>query len=162
MNIFHDPTFWVAISLLIFVALVYRPIAKALPKALDARADKIRAEIEEAEKLRAEAQDLLAQYQRQQREVAAEAETVVRRAREETNRMAEEGHARLEAALKRREKTALERIRRAEEQAMATVRARTVDLAIAAARTLLAERLTAAKGDALIDQAIKELPAKLH
>ena len=162
MNIFHDPTFWVAISLLLFAALVYQPIARALPKALDTRADKIRAEIEEAEKLRAEAQDLLAQYQRQQREVAAEAETIVRRARAETNRLAEEGRVRLEAALKRREKTAIERIRRAEEQAMATVRARTVDLAIAAARTLLAERLTQAKGDALIDQAIKELPARLH
>jgi len=162
MTFFTDPTFWVAISLLLFAALVYQPIAKALPKALDARADKIRAEIEEAEKLRAEAQDLLAQYQRQQREVAAEAETVVRHAREETNRMAEEGKARLEAALKRREKAALERIRRAEEQAMAVIRARTVDLAIAAARTLLSERLTAAKGDALIDQAIKDLPARLH
>ena len=162
MTFFTDPTFWVAISLLLFAALVYQPIAKALPKALDARAAKIRAEIEEAEKLRAEAQDLLAQYQRQQREVAAEAETVVRHAREETNRMAEEGKARLEAALKRREKAALERIRRAEEQAMAVVRARAVDLAIEAARTLLSERLTAAKGDALIDQAIKDLPARLH
>lgn len=162
MSIFADVTFWEVVALLLFFALVYKPIAKALPKTLDARAAKIRAEIEEAEKLRSEAQDLLAQYQRKQREVAAEAETIVRHARDETNRMAEEGKARLEAALKRREKAAMERIRRAEEQAMAVIRARAVDLAIEATRKLLAERLTAAKGDALIDDAIKDLPARLH
>lgn len=162
MTLFTDPTFWVAISLLIFAALVYPPIAKALPKALDARADRIRVEIEEAEKLRAEAQDLLAQYQRKQREAAAEAGAIVSHAREETMRMAEEGKARLKASLKRREKAALERIRRAEEQAMTLVRARAVDLAVEATRTLLSERLTAAKSDALIDQAIKDLPARLH
>ena len=162
MTFFTDPTFWVAVSLLIFLALVYKPIAAALPKTLDARADRIRAEIEEAEKLRAEAQDLLAEYQRKQREAAGEAESIVRHAREEATRIAEEGERRLEAALKRREQAALARIGRAEEQAMALVRARAVDLAIEATRRLLAERLTAAKGDELIDQAIKELPAKLH
>jgi F-type H+-transporting ATPase subunit b len=162
MTFFTDPTFWIAVSLLLFAVLVYRPIAQALPKTLDARAAKIRAEIEEAEKLRAEAQELLAEYQRKQREVAAEAETIVRHAREETNRMAEEGRLRLEAALKRREKTALARIRRAEEQAMAAVRARAVELAVAAARTLIAERLTPAKDDALIERAIRDLPARLR
>ena len=162
MTLFADPTFWVAVSLLIFVALVWRPIAKAAPKALDDRAAKIKAEIEEAEKLRAEAQELLAQYQRQQREVAQEAESIVRHARDEANRMTEEGKAKLEAALKRREAAARERIRRAEEQAVAVVRARAIDLAIAATRQLLARRLTPAKDDALIDRAIKDLPARLH
>ena len=162
MTPFADPTFWVAVSLLIFAALVWQPIAKALPKTLDARAARIRAEIEEAEKLRAEAQDLLAQYQRKQREVAGEAEAIVRHAREEANRMTEEGKARLEAALKRREKSALERIRRAEEQALALVRSRAVDLAIEATRALLAARLDETKSNVLIDQAIEELPAKLH
>ncbi len=162
MTFLTDPTFWEVVALVLFAALVYRPIAKVLPKTLDARAAKIKAEIEEAEKLRAEAQDLLAEYQRKQREVAAEAETIVRHARDEANRMAEEGRLRLEAALKRREKAATARIRRAEEQAMAVVRARAVDLAIEAARALVAERLTPAKNDAIIDRAIKELPAQLH
>lgn len=162
MAFFSDPTFWVAVSLVIFAALVWRPIAKSVPKALDDRAARIKAEMDEAEKLRVEAQELLAQYQRKQREVAIESESIVRHAREETNRMAAEGKARLEAALKRREKTALERIRRAEEQAMAAVRAHAVDLAVAATRELLAQRLTPAKDDALIDQAIKELPERLR
>ena len=162
MTFLTDPTFWVAVSLLIFAALVYRPIANALPKTLDARAARIRAEIEEAEKIRSEAQDLLAQYQRKQREVADEAEAIVRHAREEASRMAEEGKARLEASLKRREKAALERIRRAEEQALALVRTQAVDLAIEATRTILAARLNDAKSDALIDQAIRDLPARLH
>jgi F-type H+-transporting ATPase subunit b len=162
MAIFSDPTFWVAVSLVIFVALVWRPIAKALPKALDDRAAKIKAEMDEAEKLRTEAQELLAQYQRKQREVAIESESIVRHAREEAARMTEEGKAKLEAALRRREAAARARIRRAEEQAMTVVRSRAVDLAIAATRELLAQRLTPAKDDALIDRAIKELPTQLH
>lgn len=162
MHVFSDPTFWVAVSLLIFAALVWRPIAQAVPKALDERAARIKAEMEEAENLRVEAQELLAEYQRKQRDVAIEAESIVRHARDEAARMTEDGKARLEAALKRREKSALERIRRAEEQAMELVRARAVDLAIAATRELLASRLTPAKDDALIDQAIRELPAQLH
>ncbi|MBM3734022.1 MAG: F0F1 ATP synthase subunit B [Acidimicrobiia bacterium] len=162
MAFLTDPTFWVAISLVIFVALVWRPIAKSVPKALDDRAARIKAEMDEAEQLRVEAQELLAQYQRKQREVSIEAESVVLHAREEANRMTAEGKAKLEAALKRREKAALERIRRAEEQAMAVVRARAVDLAVAATRELLAARLTPAKDDALIDRAIRELPERLR
>jgi F-type H+-transporting ATPase subunit b len=162
MAFLSDPTFWVAVSLAIFIALVWKPVATAVPKALDDRAAKIKAELDEAEKLRNEAQELLAQYQRKQREVAIEAESIVRHAREEAARMTEEGKAKLEAALKRREAAARARIRRAEEQAMGVVRSRAVDLAIAATRELLAQRLTPAKDDALIDRAIKELPTQLH
>lgn len=130
-----------------------------IARALDAAMAGVRDAAAEAA---AEAQELLARYQRQQREVAGEAESIVRHARDETKRMTEEGQAKLEAALKRREAAARERIRRAEEQAMAVVRARAIDLAIAATRQLLAQRLTPAKDDALIDRAIKELPARLH
>jgi F-type H+-transporting ATPase subunit b len=162
MALFTDPTFWVAVSLLIFAALVWKPIAKAVPKALDDRALKIKAEIEEAEKLRDEAQELLAQYRRRQREVKDEAEAVLRHAREEAKRIAAEGEAKLAAALTRREKAALERVRRAEEQALNMVRARAIDLAVAATQALLARKLTPAKDDALIERAIKDLPARLH
>ena len=162
MTIFQDPTFWVAVALAVFLAAVFKPVAKSVPKALDARADKIRGEIAEAEALRAEAQDLLAQYQRKQREAKAEAEAIVQHAREEAARMVREGSARIETALKRREQSALERIRRAETQAVAQVRARTVELAVEAATIMLADRIAGPKGDALIDRAINELPQKLH
>ena len=162
MAIFQDPTFWVAVALLVFVAAVFKPVAKSVPKVLDDRADKIRAEIAEAEALRAEAQDLLAQYQRKQREAKAEAEAIVQHAREEAARLVKDGNARIEAALKRREQSALDRIRRAEAEATAQIRARTVDLAVEAATILLADRVAGPKGDALIDRAIGELPQKLH
>ncbi|MBM3565320.1 MAG: F0F1 ATP synthase subunit B [Alphaproteobacteria bacterium] len=161
MAIFQDPTFWVAIALLVFVAAVFRPVSKSVPKALDDRARKIKTEIDEAEALRGEAQELLAQYQRKQREAKAETEAIVRRARDEAARLVEQGTARMEAALKRREQSALERIRRAETDARQRVRAQTVDLAIQATALILAERVQGPKGDQLIDQAIRELPAKL-
>ncbi len=162
MTLFADSTFWVAVSLVIFLALVWRPIAKAAPKALDDRAAKIKAEIEEAEALRTEAQELLAQYQRKQREARAEAEAIARHAREEAVRLVRDGNARIEATLKRREQSALNRIRRAELEASAQVRARTVDLAVEAATLMLADRIAGPQGDALIDQAIRELPQKLR
>ena len=162
MAMFQDPTFWVAAALLVFLAAISKPVAKSLPKALDERARKIRAEIEDAEALRAEAQDLLAQYQRKQREAKAEAEAIIRYAREASARLVKDAAARIEAALQRREQSALERIRRSEVQANAEIRARTVDLAVAAAARMLAERAGGPEGDALIDRAIRALPSRLH
>ena len=161
MAVFQDPTFWVAIALLVFLAAIFKPVANAVPKALDDRAAKIRTEMEEAESLKSEAQELLAQYQRKQREAKDEAEAIVQHAREEAARLVREGTAKMEAALKRREQSALERIRRAETQAAAQVRARTVDLAVEAAILMLAERAGGAKADALIERTIRELPARL-
>ncbi|MEK7821222.1 MAG: F0F1 ATP synthase subunit B [Pseudomonadota bacterium] len=162
MAIIQDPTFWVAIALLFFIAVVSKPVAKSVPKALDDRARKIRAEIEEAEAIRAEAQELLAQYQQKQRDAKADAQRIVQHAREEADRLIAEGTARIEVSLKRREQAAMDRIRRAEAQAVAQVRTRTVELAIEAAARMLADRVAGPKGDALIDRAIRELPLKLH
>lgn len=159
---FQDPTFWTAVAFVVFIALIVKPLIKAVPKALDARADKIRGDLDEAERLKTEAQDLLAQYQRKQRDAAREAEEIVAHARREADRLAEDAHAKLEQRLERREKLALERIERAEAQALADVRARAVDVAIEATRRVLAESLPAQKADALVDAAIAELPGKLH
>lgn len=158
----HDPTFWVAVAFVIFIALVAKPIAKALPKALDSRAEKIRADLEEAERLKTEAQDLLAQYQRKQRDAQREAEEIVAHARQEADRLAEEARVKMEQRLARREQLTIERILRAEAQALADVRARAVDIAVDATRRVLADALPAAKADSLIDSAIKDLPGKLH
>lgn len=84
---FHDPTFWTAVAVVLFVALIAKPVGKMASKALDERADKIKAELDEAEKLRNEAQDLLAQYQRKQRDAASEAESIIQHAKEEAERM---------------------------------------------------------------------------
>ncbi|MBO6947263.1 MAG: F0F1 ATP synthase subunit B [Rhodospirillales bacterium] len=159
---FHDPTFWTAVAVVLFVALIAKPVGKMASKALDERADKIKAELDEAEKLRNEAQDLLAQYQRKQRDAASEAESIIQHAKEEAERMDREGREKLKAALERREKLAMERIEMAEQHAIERVRARAVDVAIAATGQMLADNLSGDKADALVEDAIKQLPGRLH
>ncbi len=156
------PEFWVAIAFVIFVFLVWKKAKVAIFGALDARADKIRAELDEAQRLREDAQSALAAYQRRQRDALKEAEAIIAHAREEAARIRAQAAAELEASLKRRESQAVDRIAQAEAAAVNEVRHLTVDLAIQASRKLLTEGITAKQADALIDQSIAELPKHLH
>ncbi len=159
----NDANFWVAISFAIFVILAWRPLKKAMLTALDDRTERIRNDIDEAARLREEAQALLASYIRKQRDAAAEAEEILRHAKTEAKRFKDQAVADLENALVRREAQAMERIAQAEAQAIAEVRAFAVDLAIAATRRLLADQ--ASRGDLaarLIDDSIQVIGAKLH
>lgn len=156
------PEFWVAISFVVFVFLVWKKAKVAILGALDARAEKIRAELDEAQRLREDAQSALAAYQRRQRDALKEAEAIIAHAREEAARIRAQAAAELEAALKRRESQAVDRIAQAEAAAVNEVRHLTVDLAMQASRKLLTEGITAKQADALIDQSIAELPKHLH
>lgn len=162
MAFLQDPTFWVLVAFVIFVGATARPISRLVTGGLDKRADKIRADLEEAENLREEAQDLLAGYQRKQRDAIEEAEAIVAHAGEEAERLAQQGAEKLEASLERRKNLALERIARAEAQAIDSVRAKTVDVALDATRDFLSHELKAKQADALIESAIKDLSGKLH
>ena len=162
MAIFQDPTFWAAVAFVIFIAATAKPISRLAVAGLDKRTDKIRGDLEEAEKLRQEAQDLLAVYQRKQRDAIQEAEAIIAHAGQEAERLAVQAAERLQTSLDRRRKLALERIARAEAQALDTVKARTIDVALDATRDFLANELKGNQAEALIDSAIKELPGKLH
>lgn len=157
-----DPTFWAAVGFLLFVVLAGKPIVKAMTTGLDSRADKIKATIGEAATLREEAQQVLAEYQRKQRDALKETEQVVAHATEESKRLAEKAAADLEEAVKRREQMAVEKIAQAEAEALRQVRETSIDLAIAASRALIAKEVTKARGAKLIDEAIDELADKLH
>lgn len=156
------PEFWVAISFVIFMALLWKKIVAAFTGMLDARTEKIRQELDEAQRLREEALALLSSYQRRQRDAQKEAEEIVAHAKEEAERLARQAAADLEASLKRREAQAVDRIAQMEASAMQEVRALTVDLAIAASRKLLSENLPQSQQDALVAQAISELPKHLN
>ncbi len=160
---FYDsPTFWVALSFVIFVLLLAKPMWKFVTAALDKKIDEIEASIEEATKLREEAQDLLAGYKRKIADAEKEAEDIVGQAREEAQALKNRMTADLEASLERREKLAMDRIAQAETDATTEVRAMTADIALAATRQLLVDNAKDAKADELIDGAIKELPEKLN
>ena len=160
---FQDPTFWVLVSFVMFVAvLVYLKVPGMVTGALDKRAEKIKSDLDAAEALLTEAQDLLASYQKKQREAADEAEKIKAAAREEAKRITDHGQERLAQSLERREKLAMDRIAQAEAAAVDAIKAETVDIAIDATRELLATKLTDAKADAMIGDAIKDLPKQLN
>ncbi|MDJ0893645.1 MAG: F0F1 ATP synthase subunit B [Alphaproteobacteria bacterium] len=159
---FATPEFWVFVAFVIFVGAIAKPVWKALTTSLDDRSAAIQAELDEAQKLREEAQHLLAEYQRKQRDAVGEAEAIIQHAQEEAERFTAKAGEDLQAALARREQQAKDRIAHAEAQATAEVRSAAVDLAVAAAGKLLTEQLDAQKSDELVDAAIKELPDKLH
>lgn len=161
-HVMHDPAFWTALAFVIFVVLLYRPVKKALLGALDGRIEAIRTEVEEAQRLREEAQALLASYQRKQREAAQEAEEIVKQAREEADFHRKETEAAMVDLLKRQEALAVEKIAQAEASAVQEVRDIAVDLAIAATQKILAEKVTGDLSDKLVDNAIAELPQKLQ
>ena len=162
MEELHNPEFWVALVFLGVVALFYKPAMRAVGTALDGRSAKIRAQIEEARKLREEAQALLSEYQRKQRDAMAEAEKIIASARTEAARIKADAEKDLEFAIERRKQQALDRIAQSEAQALAQVRNTAVDVALAAAEKLIRDSLDPAKKQALTDKAIAELPARLN
>lgn len=161
-KLFGEAEFWVLIAFVIAMAVVVWKARSALLGMLDRRAEKIKAEIDEAWRLADEAQKTLAQHQLRQRDALKEAETIMAQARDEAERAAQEGHKDLAAALERRKRLAAERLTLEEQKALNEVRATAVDVAIAAVRRVLAEDLDAKHRAALVDQAIAALPETLH
>ena len=158
----NDPTFWVAVAFFVFAGLMIWKARQPVLKGLDARAERIRAELDEAQRLREEAQKALAEYKRKQRDAAKEAEDLLANARHEAELLRRQAAADLEQTLARREKAALDKITQAETQAVLDVRAKAVDIAIAATAKLLSENVDPTRDQNIVDQAIKDLSRKLH
>jgi F-type H+-transporting ATPase subunit b len=161
-QLFHGAEFWVLVAVVIFVVIVWKPGRRLLLGGLDARATRIRDELEAAQNLREEAERTLAAYQQKEREGAAEAEAIIAHAREEAERVAAQAVRDLEELLLRRQRLAEERIAQEQAGALAEIRALAVDVAIAAARRVIAAGLDQARGAALIDTAITALPHQLQ
>ncbi len=158
----ESPTFWVAVSFLILVGLIAKPAGKAIIKALDDRTERIRATLDDATKLREEAQHLLADYQRKQRDAAKEIDDLIASAQAEAKNLAAEAAVKMEETLRRREQLARDKIAQAEAEALQQVRDTAIDLAIAATRRLMTERLDEQAAARLVDDAIAEIPARLR
>ena len=158
----NTPEFWVAVGFLILLAVLFKPVKKIIIASLDSRAEKIRSSLDEAEKLREEAQHVLADYQRKQREAAKEIEGLVANARSQAEAMRREAENSVKNALARREQVALEKISQKEADAIAEVRNLAVDMAIKASGELLERRLGQKQSQELIETAIRELPRNLQ
>ena len=161
MHLLADPEFWVLVAVVIFVIAVWKPAGRALSGMLDSRAERIAAELAEARRLRDEAEALLAEYQKKQREAQGDAQAIVAHAKEEAELVAAQAQHDLQQALERRTRLAEERIAQAEAKAVDEIRAAAVDVAIAAAREVIAGELDDNRRAALVDAAITALPQGL-
>jgi F-type H+-transporting ATPase subunit b len=161
-DLLHDHHFWVLVSMVIFVIAVWKPASRTVTGMLDERAARIRSELEEARRLREEAEQLLAEYRQQQQQAATEAQAIVTHAQEEAERIAAQSARDLEQSLERRRRLAEERIAQAESKAVEEIRAVAVDVAISAARDVIAAQTDEQRGGALIDAAIAALPQRLR
>lgn len=155
--------FWALVSLIIFIGIVvYYGVPGMIIRSLDGRADRISKELDEARQLREEAQALLAEYQRKRREAEEEAEQIVSDAKAEAERMTTEANAKLEDMISRRTKAAEDKIAQAESQAVAEVRARAADLAIAASERILSEKVKGQVADDLIAKSMDSVKSQLN
>src|SRR5713226_8574858 len=158
IDLIYEPETWVAIAFLIFVGLLVKlGVPNLLFKALDDRSARIKAELDEALKLRKEAEGLLAEYRRKQGEAEQVAASIILNPRTEAERLAAEAKATVEDFIARRTKMAETKIAQAEAQALADVRSAAADAAVAAAERILS---TTAKGkiaDDLLARGIADL-----
>jgi F-type H+-transporting ATPase subunit b len=158
-----EAEFWVALGFFLFIGvLVYYGIPQKMISALDQRGARIKGELDDARRLRDEAEALLAEYKRKRKEADAEAEAIIANARAEAERVAEETKTRMEEFVARRSQVAQAKIAQAESQAVADVRAAAAEAAAAAAEKILSQ---SAKGDVaerLLAEGIRDVKAKLN
>ncbi len=163
MSFLYDTNVVVGIGFLIFVGvLVYFGVPGMLTSKLDARAARIKSDLEEARALREEAQSLLAGYERKQKEVKALADDIVAAARTEAEKASELAKADIRRSVARRLQTATDQIAAAERAAIRQIKDRAVGVAIAAAADVIGNSMQASDADALIDASIAEVGVRLH
>jgi len=158
-----NTNFVVWIAFLVFVAiLIYLKVPGRIGALLDGRAATIRKELDEARKLREEAQAILSSFERKHKDVQEQADRIVATARAEATAAAEKAKEDLKAAIARRLAGAEEQVASAQAAALREVRNRAAEIAVAVAGEIVAGQMTAKKGNALIDEAIGTVAAKLH
>jgi F-type H+-transporting ATPase subunit b len=160
---FSNPELWVAIGLILFFGiLVWAGVPKLIASQLDLKANTIQAELDEAARLRAEAEALLAQIRAEKAEAEAQAAAMLKAAEDDARRLEAEAKVKLEESMARRQALAERRIEQAEAQATAEVKAAAAELAAKAAEQILTARVAGQKTDPLLDAAIAQLGTRLN
>ena len=158
-----DAEFWVAVAFVAFLGvLIYFGVHEMMVKYIDQRRDRIKAELDEALRLKEEAQALLAQYRRKQHEAEQEAAAIIAGATAEAERMMAEAKTKMEEFIARRGKMAESKIAQAEAQALADVRAAAAEAAVSAAETILTQIVKGEVADRLVAKGIDEVKTKLN
>jgi F-type H+-transporting ATPase subunit b len=160
---FEDPETWVAIAFVILMGVfAYLGVHRTALNALDNRAARIKAELDDARRLKDEAAKVLAEYKTRRASAEREAQDIIASARSEAERIATEAKAKMEDFVARRTKTAESKIAMAEAQALADVRSAAADAAVSAASTILSQSVKGSVADDLLAKGIAEVRAKLN
>ncbi len=163
MAFLQDPEFWVAVSFFLFIGLIlYLQVHNKLGAVLDARAEQIAKEIDQARSLREEAEAVLADYRRKQGDVEEETKAIVGLAMKEARSLAAETQSSMKEHFERRMKLAEDKIGRAEQDAVRDVRAAAVTAAVGAAESVIAAKLSPEKAGKLVSESIAALKSKLN
>ena len=163
MEMLRDPEFWVGVGTLIFLAvLLWQKVPAVVTKALDARAATIAKELDDARRLREEAEALLADYKRKTAGAESEAAAIVAEAKAEAERFAAESQAAIKTQIERRAKQAEQKIAQAEAQALQEVRALSAEVAISASEKILGAKVKGSAANTLIARSIGEVKSKLN
>ncbi|MBB2969975.1 F0F1 ATP synthase subunit B [Mesorhizobium sp. RMAD-H1] len=158
-----DATFWAFVALVIFIGIIiYLKVPKVLARSLDERAERIKSELDEARRLREEAQQLLAEYQRKRKEAEKEAGDILTAAEREAKALLEDAKAKTEDYVTRRNKLAEQKIAQAEAEAINEVRSSAVEIAVAAAGRLIADKLDQKTAGELFKQSVGEVKSRLN
>jgi len=160
---FEDPETWVAIAFIILMGVfAYMGVHRTMLTALDHRAARIKAELDDARKLKDEAAKVLAEYKTRRASAEREAEDIIANAKAEAERIAADAKTKMEDFVARRTKSAESKIAMAEAQALADVRAAAADAAVSAASTILSQSVKGTVADDLLTKGIAEVRAKLN
>lgn len=157
-----DTNFWYVLSFIIFSALILKLGMPALNVLLDVRIAQIKSDLEEAENLRVEAQEMLAQYQRKHRDAVKESEGILEKAKENAAKFKESAEAELEEVIKRREAQLEDRLMRMQQNAINEIQSYAADLAMNAAQQIIVDNLDKKTNATLVDDAIKDIETNIH
>jgi F-type H+-transporting ATPase subunit b len=163
MEMLHEPKFWVTVSFLLLLALlVYKKVPAMVCRMLDDRAAKIKAELEQAQKLREEAELVLAQYKQKQAEYLQEANAMLQKARADADAIVAHAQNELKDSLDARMKQAVDKIAQEEAKAIDDVRNHVVDIALAAARAIIVDQVGNLSQEELVKLALTDMERKVH
>ncbi len=159
---YMDATFWVAVSIVVFIAAIFKTIKKMYVQTTDKYATGVSRQLAEAKELKSQAETMIKEYREKQKQGAAECERIIQQAKTDAESMREASLRELKATIKIREQQAVDKIGRLESEIMKELRLKTADMAIDATQKILSEILDAHRNATLVDQAIREMPKQLN
>ena len=162
MELLNDPLIWLVFSFAIFAVILWRMGKQAFVNKLDEHIETIRDEIETAENLRVEAQELLAQYQRKHRDAVDEAKSIIDEARRHAAEIMKHAEEELAEITERRERQLQDRLERLEQTAIGEIQKHAADLAIKATTEIIADKLDKKANEKLVENSINQLSSNIH